>query len=63
MAVGAGGQSARLREAGEGLQVPGDDQTQAEVIDELCNLDIANVTPVQALVALSDWQGRLRATK
>lgn len=59
----AGGQSTQaVREAVEELQVPGDDQTKAEVIDELCNLDIAHLTPVQALVALNEWQGRLRPT-
>lgn len=34
-----------------------------QVIDELCRLDIANLTPVQALVTLNEWQGRLRASQ
>jgi hypothetical protein len=30
------------------------------VLRELYRLDIANLTPVQALVALNEWQGWLR---
>ena len=38
----------------------GDDAATQEVLRELRTLDIANLTPVQALIALNDWQMRLR---
>jgi DNA mismatch repair protein MutS len=49
-----------VREAGEGLLVPADDKSVWQVVRALYSLDIANLTPVQALVILNDWQGRLR---
>jgi DNA mismatch repair protein MutS len=49
-----------VREVGEGLMVPGDDEVVWRVVRELYRLDIANMTPVQALVMLNAWQGRLR---
>jgi len=49
-----------LREVGDGLLVPADDEVVWQVICELYSLDIANLTPVQALVMLNEWQGRLR---
>jgi DNA mismatch repair protein MutS len=49
-----------IREVSEGL-VPEDDEEVWRVVRELCGLDIANLTPVQALVALNHWQSRLRA--
>jgi DNA mismatch repair protein MutS len=50
-----------VREAGEGLLLPADDKSVWQVVRALYSLDIANLTPVQALVILNDWQGRLRA--
>jgi DNA mismatch repair protein MutS len=49
-----------VREVGEGLMVPGDDEVVWRVVRELYRLDIANMTPVQALVMLNAWQGWLR---
>jgi hypothetical protein len=42
------------------MLVPADDEAVWRVIRELYSLDIANLTPVQALVTLNEWQGRLR---
>jgi DNA mismatch repair protein MutS len=49
-----------VREVGDGLLVTTDDEAVWQVLRELYSLDIANLTPVQALVALNEWQGRLR---
>ena len=49
-----------VREVGDGLLVPADDEAVWQVIRELYGLDIANLTPVQALVILNEWQVRLR---
>jgi DNA mismatch repair protein MutS len=49
-----------VREMGERLLVPADDAEVWDVVRELYRLDIANLTPVQALVMLNEWQGRLR---
>ena len=59
-----GGQAAKVvREVGEGVLVPADDEAVWQVFRELYSLDIANLTPVQALVALNEWQGRLRQAR
>jgi DNA mismatch repair protein MutS len=42
------------------LLVPGDDEIIWAVLRELFGLDIANLTPVQALVVLNEMQQRLR---
>jgi DNA mismatch repair protein MutS len=52
-----------VREVSEGLLLPTDDEAVWQVIREMYRLDIANLTPVQALVALNEWQGRLRQTE
>lgn len=52
-----------VREVGERLLPPADDEVAWAVLRELYTLDIANLTPVQALVALNKWQGRLRGMK
>jgi DNA mismatch repair protein MutS len=44
----------------ERLLVPADDEAVWAVLCELFGLDIANLTPVRALVMLNDWQRRLR---
>jgi DNA mismatch repair ATPase MutS len=49
-----------VRDVGEGLLLPADDDVVWSVVRELYRLDIANMTPVQALVTLNDWQGRLK---
>ncbi len=49
-----------VREVGRGLLLPLDDEGVWAVVHELYGLDIANLTPVQALVTLNEWQGRLR---
>jgi DNA mismatch repair protein MutS len=51
-----------VREVGEGLLLPTDDEAVWQVIREMYRLDIANLTPVQALVALNEWQALLRQT-
>jgi DNA mismatch repair protein MutS len=51
-----------LREIGDRLLLPAGDEAAWAVLRELYCLDIANLTPVQALVALNEWQGRLRAS-
>ena len=59
----AGGEGALqvMREVGEGLLIPTDDQVAWAILRELYRLDIANMTPVQALVMLNEWQARLRS--
>jgi len=67
---GAEGQRSKaLREigvaylAGEGqerLLVPADDEAVWAVLRELFGVDVANLTPVRALVMLHEWQQRLR---
>jgi DNA mismatch repair protein MutS len=52
-----------VREIGEGLLLPVDDAAVWQVVRELYGLDIANLTPVQALVALNQWQGQLRGNR
>jgi DNA mismatch repair protein MutS len=52
-----------VREVAEGLLLPADDEAVWSVLRELYRLDIANLTPVQALVRLNEWQGRLRETR
>jgi DNA mismatch repair protein MutS len=47
-------------EAGETVLLPPDDALLREVLRELCQVDVANTTPLQALVRLNDWQSRLR---
>jgi len=49
-----------LREIGGRLLLPVDDEAVWEVVREIFGLDIANMTPVQALVALNELQERLR---
>lgn len=48
------------RRAQESLLVPADDEAIWMVVRELFGLDIANLTPVQALVILNELQGQLR---
>jgi DNA mismatch repair protein MutS len=45
------------------LLLPVDDAALREVIRELFGVDIANLTPVQALVRLNEWQRRLRGER
>jgi DNA mismatch repair protein MutS len=42
------------------LLLPDDDAALRSIVHELFSLDIANMTPVQALVRLNDWQLQLR---
>jgi DNA mismatch repair protein MutS len=49
-----------VREVGEGLLIPVDNEDVWILLRELYSLDIANLTPVQALVTLNEWQGILR---
>jgi DNA mismatch repair protein MutS len=49
-----------VRELGRGVLLPSDDEAVWQVLHELYGLDIANLTPVQALVTLNEWQGQLR---
>jgi DNA mismatch repair protein MutS len=49
-----------VKEGGEQLLLPADDEAVWAVLRELYGLDIANLTPVQALVALNELQGRLK---
>jgi DNA mismatch repair protein MutS len=49
-----------VQEMGEGLLVPADDRVVWGVIRDLYSLDIANLTPVRALVILNEFQVRLR---
>jgi DNA mismatch repair protein MutS len=52
-----------VREVSEGLLLAKNDETVWQVIREMYRLDIANMTPVQALVMLNLWQSRLKGTK
>jgi DNA mismatch repair protein MutS len=52
-----------VRELSEGLWLSRDDETVWQVIREMYRLDIANMTPVQALVMLNMWQSRLRGAE
>ena len=47
-------------EGQERLLVPVDDEAVWQVVRELFGLDIANLTPVQALVLLNELQRQLR---
>lgn len=51
-----------VREVGDHLFLPADDGQVWDVIRELYSMDIANLTPVEALVALNKWQSWLRST-
>jgi DNA mismatch repair protein MutS len=42
------------------LLVPAGDEVVWAVLRELFGLDVANLTPVRALVMVNDWQQRLR---
>jgi DNA mismatch repair protein MutS len=52
-----------VKEVGDGLMVPEEDEAVWRVVRELYHLDIANMTPVQALVILNAWQSRLRGAE
>jgi len=43
--------------------VPADDEVVWAVLRKVFGLDIANLTPVQALVVLNELQQRLKAAK
>jgi DNA mismatch repair protein MutS len=47
----------------DALLLPADDLALREVIRELFGVDVANLTPVQALVRLNEWQKRLRGER
>lgn len=49
-----------VREVGERLLLPADDEVVWAVLRELYGLDIANLTPVQALVVLNELQSKLK---
>ena len=49
-----------VREVGERLLLPADDEVVWAVLRELYGLDIANLTPVQALLVLNGLQGQLK---
>jgi DNA mismatch repair protein MutS len=49
-----------VKEVADGLLVPAGDEMVWRMVRELYSLDIANLTPVQALVTLNEWQRRLR---
>ena len=55
-----GGVFCVVGEEGEHPALPGDDEAAWAALQEILELDIANLTPVQALVALNDLQQRLR---
>jgi hypothetical protein len=42
------------------LLLPADDAALRQVIRDLFSVNVANLTPVQALVRLNDWQRQLR---
>ena len=48
------------KQAREPLLVPADDEVVWAVVRELFGLDIANLTPVQALVMLNELQAKLK---
>jgi len=52
-----------LHKVGEQLLFAGDDEAAWAILRDLYRLDIANMTPVQALVRLNEWQTSLRACK
>ena len=52
-----------VREVATGLLLAGDDEAAWAILRDLYRLDIANMTPVQALVTLNEWQTSLRARK
>lgn len=52
-----------IRERGDEYLVPAEGDEVRQVTRELNAVDIANLTPVQALVTLNEWQGRLRGAK
>jgi DNA mismatch repair protein MutS len=47
----------------ERLLVPADDEVVWGVLRELFGLDVANLTPVRALVLLNEWQQQLRGER
>jgi len=49
-----------VRRVGERLLLPTDDKVVWALLRELYGLDIANLTPVQALVVLNELQGKLK---
>lgn len=49
-----------LEQKDETLLLPGDDAALRSIVHELFSVDVANMTPVQALVRLNDWQRQLR---
>jgi hypothetical protein len=49
-----------MREVDDHLLLTVDDEQVWSVIRELYDVDIANLTPVRALVQLNEWQGRLK---
>jgi len=51
-----------LREAATSYRTAADDARVWAVIRELIQLDVGHLTPVQALVVLNEWQGRLADT-
>ncbi len=50
----------RSAETDEIVHLPGDGASLRAVVRELFGLDIANLTPIQALMTLNEWQRRLR---
>ena len=52
-----------VREVADGLLLAGDDEAAWAILRDLYRLDIANMTPVQALVTLNEWQASLRGCK
>jgi hypothetical protein len=49
-----------VRKVGQGLLIPVHDEDAWILLRELYSLDIANLTPVQALLTLNECQGILR---
>ena len=45
---------------GDGLLIPAEDELVWAVVRELFRLDVANLTPVRALLLVNEWQQRLR---
>jgi DNA mismatch repair protein MutS len=58
--MASAGRAGAVREAGSPYLPSADGDEVRQIVRELGAVDIANLTPVQALVALNDWQGRLR---
>lgn len=48
-----------VRKVSQGLLIPVDDEDVWPLLRDLHSLDIANLTPVQALLTLNEWQGIL----